>query len=89
MSLFGDDDPEDAWDEADPVEIKVAILLRMLLHVAMERTDPGHSHQRTVVRIAFALGALQRLLALRLKAIESVLIALLIGFQLEQADEGP
>ena len=86
--MFGDDDPEDAWDETDPPEIRVAILLRMLLHVAMERSDPNHDHQRAVVRIAFALNAIERLRQLRIAALEAVLIALTVGFLVQESEEG-
>jgi hypothetical protein len=89
MSLFGDDDPEDAWDETDPPGVKVAILARMLVHVAEERVDPGHDHQRILVRLHFALAATGRLQALGIPQYEAVLIALLVGFLLLENEATP
>jgi len=40
--VFGDDDPEDAWDASDPAPIKVAILIRWAWSVLLEHTyQPG------------------------------------------------
>ena len=43
MSGFGDADPEDAYDEGDPPEAKLAVLARMLLSVSDEASYP-HDH---------------------------------------------
>jgi hypothetical protein len=88
MADFGDDDPEDAYDESDPAELRVVILARMLVHVAVERSRPAHDHTRTLVRIGFAIAAIQRIRMLRIAHLENVLTALLLGFLLLQLEEG-
>jgi hypothetical protein len=59
--MFGDDDPEDAWDDGDPRPDKIGLLVRVLLSVALERADPGHDHPRVVARIAFGIWQTTRL----------------------------
>jgi len=61
--MFGDDDPEDAWDAGDPVDVKVAILERWVPSIVLERMTP-HNHPRVVARV---LGALQSINQLALE----------------------
>ena len=49
--LFGDSDPEDAWDDGDPVRVRLAILERILDHLREHEED-----ERRAVRKGIALG---------------------------------
>ena len=55
-----DDDPEDAWDAGDPVDVKVAVLERWVPSIVLERMTP-HSHPRMVVRVHLALQTIDQL----------------------------
>jgi hypothetical protein len=43
---FGDDDPEDAWDEGDSLTVKVALLHRIVDHIEDEGTAVARFHPR-------------------------------------------
>lgn len=36
MIVFGDTDPEDAWDDGDPLVIRLTLLARILAHIYAE-----------------------------------------------------
>lgn len=63
--VFGDDDPEDAWDASDPVRDKVAVLQRWVPSVEAE-VNAGDLRNRARFRALDALGHLRPLLARRL-----------------------
>lgn len=88
MTGFGDADPEDAYDQADPPDVKIAMLARMLQSVAAETAGP-HDHLRAVIRIAFALRVIGELRRLHDPHHTIVLTSLLVGFSILDADEGP
>jgi hypothetical protein len=56
--MFGDDDPEDAWDASDPIPVKVSIIERWVVSIRMERLGP-HSHPRVVERLRLALRSVE------------------------------
>jgi len=58
--MFGDDDPEDAWDEGDPIEVKLELLERWVPSIRVERLG-AHDHKRVVTRILLALAAVHKL----------------------------
>lgn len=45
--MFGDTDPEDAWDDGDPYDVKVALLVRIAVSIARD-PDPGRRWRRAV-----------------------------------------
>lgn len=47
MSTFGDDDPEDGYDVTDPLELRLAVLERVV--AALDTDDPA----RAAVRLSF------------------------------------
>jgi hypothetical protein len=54
---FGDTDPEDAWDDGDPFEDKVAILERLVGVLRVRRTDERHDARRAdALRLVDKLG---------------------------------
>jgi hypothetical protein len=58
--MFGDDDPEDAWDAGDTFGEKLAVLERWVPSIVLERMTP-HSHVRVVARIHLALDSVEGL----------------------------
>ena len=86
---FGDDDPEDAWDDGDSRPVKLGLLVRILISVALERNDPAHVHERVVARIAFGIWQVTRLREKEKQAEAPTLAALATAFALLNALEGP
>jgi hypothetical protein len=87
--VFLDDDPEDAWDDGDTRPVKLGILVRVLLSVALEQAHPGHSHPRVVARIAFGIWQVE-VLRQKQKASETpILDALRSAFAHLNTLEGP
>ena len=60
MTVFGDTDPEDAWDDGDPYDVKVALLVRIAESIAL---DPDADRRRR--RAVDAHRLLARLVVLR------------------------
>lgn len=87
--MFGDDDPEDAWDDLDPRAVKLGILVRLLLSVALEHKDPTHDHARVRARIAIGIWHSTALDGHATPAEAPVLAALMTAFALLNALEGP
>ena len=75
--MFGDADPEDAWDDGDPLPERLAILERVVEAIAAEGDTP-----RRLTRIADALRLVAKVanelgdLGFRLDQIETALIEL-------------
>jgi hypothetical protein len=46
VTLFGDADPEDAWDDGDLFEEKIAILEQVAVVLRATRDDPRHDRRR-------------------------------------------
>jgi hypothetical protein len=46
MTVFGDKDPEDAWDDGDPPDTKLAILERIVADLRARRDDARHDARR-------------------------------------------
>ena len=85
--MFGDDDPEEAWDESDARAVKIALLIRILFSVVLERAAP-HDHNRVVARIAFGILKAASLRQKATKAEAPSLDALRDAFALLDALEG-
>lgn len=88
MSDFGDADPEDEWDAADPFGAKVAVLIRMVLSIANEHHTAGHNHARVLVRLGFAEAAVEGLRANVTDTDRPILDALALAFYYLTVSEG-
>jgi hypothetical protein len=86
---FGDDDPEDAWDEDDPRPTKLGILIRLLFSVALEHAQPGHNHDRVKARVAIGIWHTERLRQKQTRAEAPSLAALATAFALLDTLVGP
>jgi hypothetical protein len=53
--VFGDIDPEDAWDDGDLEDEKVIILLRVLEDLSAERDDRFEARRTDAIRLTFKL----------------------------------
>lgn len=66
---FGDDDAEDAWDDDDPVEAKMAILERVVAQLRTVWDDRGEARRVDALRLLSKLeqehGVDMRLRAIR------------------------
>lgn len=60
MSMFRDHDPEDAWDAADPVQVKLDVLVRWVASILVEHAYDGAT-PRVHVRAGDALDAIAEL----------------------------
>lgn len=60
--VFGDADPEDAWDDVDPLHVRLALAVRILAAI-VDDADPVRAVRRRV-----ELGRLLRKLAVELEA---------------------
>lgn len=58
--MFGDNDPEDAYDVGDPVELRAAVLGRVIASIVAERLAHGET-PRVVARLAAARRMIDRL----------------------------
>lgn len=47
MSAYGDKDPEDAWDDGDPIEVRRALLVRIVGSIVGE-PDPARRGRRAI-----------------------------------------
>lgn len=61
MSSFGDEDPEDAWDDGDPLALRLILLGRIMVDI-FERAERGDL-ERSTVRRAELRRPVRRLLA--------------------------
>ena len=51
MSGFGDDDPDDAYDASDPLEVRAAVAARVLTSIVAESATTGPT-VRVLARLA-------------------------------------
>jgi hypothetical protein len=58
MTGFGDDDPEDGYDEGDPLHARLAVLARVLAAVA---AAPEPLSARDLIRLAWVRRKLEEL----------------------------
>lgn len=73
---FGDADPEDAYDEGDPLLVRYAVLRLWVASIALEQAR-AHDHTRIVARIQAARWATGLLLGdTRAKGIRPALTVL-------------
>jgi len=47
MSDFGDFDPEDAWDDSDPPEVKLRLLAKIIENIRNAEGSPERRQVRT------------------------------------------
>lgn len=57
---FGNDDPEDAWDDGDPLPLRLALFIRIAAHIYAEFTTEGVTprHAARVAGLARLAGKL-------------------------------
>jgi hypothetical protein len=56
MTVFGDHDPEDAYDAGDPLPIRAGLVLAIANSIAAEKIDTG-----LTARVAARIDALRRI----------------------------
>ena len=52
VAEFGDKDPEDAWDDGDPLPVRLRLLARIIEHIAANEDVRAAARRRGVARLA-------------------------------------
>ena len=53
MTVFGDNDPEDAYDASDPLDVRAMLAGRVIVSIVAERAAAGRTY-RVLARIIAA-----------------------------------
>jgi len=87
IAAFGDADPEDAWDEGDARPLKIAILVRLLMSIALEQ-EHEHDHARLLTRLGFGEAKTSALKETTSNDEAPILAAILLGLFYLNVREG-